>query len=241
MSLIFGVKYNIAKIISLFAPAVPGRRILMFHSIGKFDNYSVDINVLSSVMHKLTKLNIKIVPLEQLPSSPLNSLSITFDDGYADNFLLGLPIFQKLNTPFTVFVTSDLVKNNIDNYLTRTQLKELSNSSLCSIGSHASSHTPLASLSKETALKELIESKTFLENIIEKTVNTISYPHGLTSNEVIESTKEAGYTLACSSKWGNNKKINPYMLKRNPIFSLDNECHIVQKVVGKWDWMEKHS
>lgn len=38
-----------------------------------------------------------------------NTLSITFDDGYADNYTMALPILQEFNVPATFFVASDYV------------------------------------------------------------------------------------------------------------------------------------
>lgn len=35
---------------------------------------------------------------------------ITLDDGYADNFTYALPILEKFNAPFTIYVTTDLVE-----------------------------------------------------------------------------------------------------------------------------------
>ena len=35
---------------------------------------------------------------------------ITLDDGYADNFTCALPILEKFNAPFTLYVTTDLVE-----------------------------------------------------------------------------------------------------------------------------------
>lgn len=35
---------------------------------------------------------------------------ITLDDGYADNFTCALPVLEKFNAPFTVYVTTDMVE-----------------------------------------------------------------------------------------------------------------------------------
>ena len=45
------------------------------------------------------------------------------------------------------------------------------------IGSHTESHTLLSRLSYSKQLKELKNSKIFLENIINNDVNTLSYPY----------------------------------------------------------------
>ena len=48
--------------------------------------------------------------------------------------------------PFTVFVVSDFVNNNKEEYLNRKELYELSQLPNVTIGSHGASHTPLNQL-----------------------------------------------------------------------------------------------
>jgi peptidoglycan/xylan/chitin deacetylase (PgdA/CDA1 family) len=63
------------------------------------------------------KRHYKIIPLSQLEetrsgnSLPANSLIITFDDGYEDNFTTAYPILLRNKVPFSIFLVSDWVKN----------------------------------------------------------------------------------------------------------------------------------
>jgi peptidoglycan/xylan/chitin deacetylase (PgdA/CDA1 family) len=58
-----------------------------------------------------------VLSLDELVSSvvaggtlPPRSLAITFDDGYADNHRLGLPVLQRLGLPATVYVATGCVE-----------------------------------------------------------------------------------------------------------------------------------
>tara|TARA_B100000965_G_scaffold208510_1_gene174243 strand:- start:10357 stop:11247 length:891 start_codon:yes stop_codon:yes gene_type:complete len=85
-------------------------------------------------------------------------------------------------------------------YMNKNDLINLSK--IADIGSHAVSHTPLGSLSSEEALKEMKESKAFLDDIIGKPIKSISYPFGgrsalpkVTDSEIENLGYEFGLTM----------------------------------------------
>jgi peptidoglycan/xylan/chitin deacetylase (PgdA/CDA1 family) len=45
---------------------------------------------------------------------PINSLLITFDDGYNDNYINAFPILKKYRVPAAVFLTTDFIDNDKD-------------------------------------------------------------------------------------------------------------------------------
>ncbi len=62
---------------------------------------------------KLIKLRFKIVPLEELleEKSKERRAAITFDDGYADNFVYAYPILKKIGIKAHLFITSGRMGN----------------------------------------------------------------------------------------------------------------------------------
>ena len=79
------------------------------------------------------------------------------------------------------------------------QVKELSKSSFVQIGSHCDNHNNLSKLSKALAIKELINSKSQLESLIQKEVYSIAYPDGDYDRLLIDEAEKIGYKyqLAC--------------------------------------------
>jgi peptidoglycan/xylan/chitin deacetylase (PgdA/CDA1 family) len=61
---------------------------------------------------KILKNRFKLVPLHELLSSPPSSkptAAITFDDGYADNFVYAYPILKKHSVPAHLFISTDRI------------------------------------------------------------------------------------------------------------------------------------
>ena len=69
------------------------------------------------------------------------SVILTFDDGYADNYTIALPLLQKYGAKATVFVAANLVGQA--HYLTEAQVRALADSGCVRIGSHTMNHVRL--------------------------------------------------------------------------------------------------
>ena len=89
------------------------------------------------------------------------------------------------------------------------------------IGSHGESHTLLSGLSYEKQLKEIKNSKIFLEKIINKDVELFCYPYGgklSYNNNTLKILKKLEFKLACSVEYRDisykDIKDKPYELPR---------------------------
>jgi peptidoglycan/xylan/chitin deacetylase (PgdA/CDA1 family) len=130
---------------------------------------------------------------------PEKSVVLTFDDGYRDNYTNAFPILKEFNMNATIFVISSYLDR--DWYLTTQQIKELSDYGI-DIESHTVSHVKLSTLSYESQLKELKNSKATLENITEKPVVSVAYPEGKFDENTKKATLEAGYSMGFTIKRG---------------------------------------
>lgn len=223
-----------------------GVRILMYHSIDtdvaddpnslftvSLENFKSQINFL------LHQENIEFSAFSEEAFSLSNKLKVvlTFDDGYKNNLTLVAPYLVQHNIPFAVFVSTDKVLKHHRDYLTPKELLELSKIPGVTIGSHSASHRPMTQLSDEEVKKELMQSKQFLEGVIGKTVDCISFPHGAYSARIIQFAKELGYRLGGCSQPGLNTSIQEKLvLQRTVIMSIDDKISFKQKVYGGWDW-----
>ena len=221
-----------------------GWRILLYHSVGtrlSFDKRSVLTVTQEQFKAQMLALkessSLNIIPLSPPQDYSALSLSITFDDGFANNLYLAAPILIELGIPFTVFVTTDHLKQSGPLYLDKAGLKKLSNIKLCTIGSHTLTHRPLAELSGSEIRSELTKSKAILEDLTQATVTTLAYPFGSANPKIADIARDAGYKLAVSTHIGSNEAgRNQFMLKRTEICTQDGRRQFCLKVNGAWDW-----
>lgn len=153
---------------------------------------------------------------------PPKTVIITFDDGYADNYLYAFPILKKYNLKATFFVVSNFFGAS-QYYLTAEQIKEMSDAGM-DIESHTETHSNLSQLPKEKLETELRGSRAKIEALIGKPVYFLAYPYGRYSPLVEAETKAAGYLLAVTTRGGNlQSKNNPFGLFRydsRPTYNL---------------------
>jgi peptidoglycan/xylan/chitin deacetylase (PgdA/CDA1 family) len=146
---------------------------------------------------------------QQIKDLPQKTVLITFDDGYADNFL-AFEELVKRNMKATWFVvTQDLgqksswVDENTPSYplLTATQLSEMQKAGM-EIGSHTHSHCRLPQINAEQMHEELHHSKAYLSDLLNKPIISIAYPYGLYNPAVLAVTKSAGYQVGFTTHSG---------------------------------------
>ena len=127
-------------------------------------------------------------------------ICITLDDGYIDTINVALPLFQRLNVPFTVYVTTGFLDDGaaIPWYpeerlsLTTDEVRRLASERLCTIGAHTISHPHLSSISADAQRFEIETSVHRLESITSQPICHFSYPHGDYNETTVEILKSLG-------------------------------------------------
>jgi len=244
------VKYRLAQLVSSTQRTKPAyqnhRRVLMYHSINQHKKSEKDIYSLSQqdfaqhveLLGELHKTETsKIVELD---STDRSGITITFDDGYRDTLTIAAQSLAEKKLPFTVFVSSANITSGDSKFLNRQELIELSNVSGATIGSHGHAHTHLAKMSPQDVTSDLKHSKDWLEQIIQKPVTMLSYPHGSYNDVVVRIASKIGFEFAATSRWGvfevDTKKLE---IPRIDIWSQDSRKVLQQKLLGQWEWIAR--
>ena len=145
----------------------------------------------------------------QLPAKPI---VLTFDDGYADNYSEMFPLLKSRDMKAVVYVITNMLGQK--NYLTLEQLKDMQRYGI-EIGSHTADHLPLTDLDRNTQLRQIRESKIFLEWSGLATIYSLSYPNGVFNADIEEILREENFLTAVTGEAGlNTLATNPYELYR---------------------------
>lgn len=236
--------------VSWIRPPADGLRILMYHAIGTSAlGDTLGLFSLSPErfrQHMALLAACKQVRVVEFDAAALNGtgcrLAITFDDGYLDNLMAAAPILCELGLPFTVFVTSEFVRNSKAGFLSPSALRTLAALPGVQIGSHGANHVALTQCDEATLHNELTSSRCYLEDVLGSEVRTFAYPYGAADCRVRDAAWAAGYRLgACSFAGINSSERDLLLLARTEIVSLDSARVFAQKLHGDWDWYRLRS
>jgi peptidoglycan/xylan/chitin deacetylase (PgdA/CDA1 family) len=131
--------------------------------------------------------------------SPAHPVLLTFDDGYANNAEVALPILQQHGFPATLYLSTGLI--NTPSYLTWQQIKQLSAAGW-DIASHTVTHPHLPKLSKKAQREEIIAARAKIEQELGKPANTFAYPYGDYNRKTLRILKKADFSFAFTTHPG---------------------------------------
>jgi peptidoglycan/xylan/chitin deacetylase (PgdA/CDA1 family) len=164
--------------------------------------YTVTVDRFREQMGWLAENNFRTRSLDDVfdPRTLLkDSVVITFDDGWADNFSHALPILREFGMSATVFVVTGFA--GTPGYLDWERLREMSGCGI-SLQSHTVSHRPLESLDSREVAEELGTSKKVLEDRLGTPVHFVSMPQGSWNRRILDAARAAGYRGVCTSEPG---------------------------------------
>ena len=191
-------------------------RILYYHRIDEDDHRSCvrpeafrqQMSYLAGHGHRVLSLAELYRALDAGDTLPQRSVVLTFDDGFADNFLHAYPVLRTYAFPAMIFLTVGFIssatlpvfsdKNLLFPPLTWEQVNEMSKHSI-SFGSHTLFHPMLPTLAEQDARREIADSRSVLRERLGHPVEFFCYPRGASSPTIQKLVQQAGYTGACST------------------------------------------
>lgn len=247
-------------------------RILMYHRVcdlpahGKIQYWNVHPESFAEQMDFLFRRGFSTITLDEFidckeknRKPPPKSIIITFDDGYADNYINAMPILEKYGFRATFLIVTDYIggqepfqwpglewdepslshyQKNRESWLPLNEAMLLDmNKRGASFGSHTMTHCALNQVEKDEAIRQLEDSKKRLEGILSTPVRCFSYPFGEITEEIKGLVKAAGYRAAACSKFGGNSLESDFFeLRRIVIEEQDSIYRFKNKIEGAYDW-----
>jgi peptidoglycan/xylan/chitin deacetylase (PgdA/CDA1 family) len=179
--------------------------------------------------------------------SEMPCIAITFDDGYQSVADKAWPELKARGWPATLYVVSQYLGGgavfpwDTESDSDRARLmgtgavRDLALDGM-TIGSHSLSHRYLPGLSVQEALKEIVDSRKELEDLLGQEIQSFSYPMGGWNRFLRGMVERAGYSSAVTCRRGRNTGGQDPLSLRRPIVESD-PVDFVRIVAGFYDWL----
>jgi peptidoglycan/xylan/chitin deacetylase (PgdA/CDA1 family) len=168
--------------------------------------------------------------LSEYTSTPFTRglVSVTFDDGWVNQYTNAFPSLTQNNIPATFYIISGELANQPD-YMTATQVKNLQVAGH-EIASHSVTHSDLTTVSAAQLQNEFAGSQTTLQNVVGVPVVNFAYPFGAYNSNTINVGK-LNYRSQRTVNAGLNTK-DGFDITQLKIYEVDS--NISQAQVQGW-------
>ncbi len=224
--------------------------ILTYHNIGyEKVGHFVSPDNFTKQMQYIKKNGYEVITFDELVKGiknkkifKRNTVVLTFDDGYKDNFENALPVLKRFGFPAIVFLITDFIGNK-NNFLNWDEIRLMSKDNI-SFGGHTKTHFYLGNAQDDKSTREQIAGcKKVIEQEISTPVDYFCYPTGGFNETAKEIVKASGYKGACTTNRGLfrfNKDV--YELKRIKVTNSDmsNPFSFWIKLSGYYNLLRKN-
>jgi len=226
---------------------------LMYHSINKLpEGWTEDLCVSPEVFEEhlkfLKEKGYNVITARQAMvllksrQNVMNTVILTFDDGYEDNYTKAFPLLKKYDSRGNFFVIGKDVgktfnQNGTVQYMTFAQLKEMYQQGM-EIGSHTMSHDPLAAIKPNFLPWEIYQPLNLFHEKMGFWISGIAFPNGSYNDAVLAEIKNyVKYEYGFSGIPGCNtlKFVNerPFELRRAGVYDRGRGAKDIDRALQK--------
>jgi len=229
------MKESIFKLIDRIEQKYPvqGIPVLLYHRVGTpedckrpvscitVEEFGEQIRYLSKSGYYFASISEIVDYVEGKRVLPSKSVALTFDDGYANNYIYAFPVLKKYGAKATIFVNTCFIGREVAlkvalntflevpeqsadvvyRFLSWNEIEEMHKGGI-DFQPHGHTHPDLSKLEKNLVREEIIKSKEMLEKTLGKEGEFISYPFGRYSKRVISILKEQGFKAGVAVRPG---------------------------------------
>jgi peptidoglycan/xylan/chitin deacetylase (PgdA/CDA1 family) len=235
-------------------------RCLMYHSIvaeplNDPDQMTTPLGLFRDQMAHLASQGYRVADAADVVGrlrrgEPIQSKTVvlTFDDGYADNLHLALPVLQEHGFSATVFFVTSALDGRIEHaytgwkgrYLGWDEARELLATGVMKAGCHSRTHRRLRGLPPDELREETLGAKRRMEDRLGCAVDLFAYPFGAYNacdGTVRVAVEQAGFAGAFTTIFGANEaEADCFWLRRSRISWCEDIPEFDLLLGGGYDW-----
>lgn len=185
--------------------------ILMYHSVGGglHDHVSPE-RFRADVAYLSDEYQIVDLPEAVTSRSESKNVALTFDDGYRDFYEYVVPVLREFDVPATVFViAATLFEDGFVHddaypyeYMTPSQLRELVEDDLVTIGNHTRTHPDLSTVTDPGRIEsEVVGAKRNLERELSTTITRFAYPYNGCGGNAVDVVRRSHEYAVAGNEW----------------------------------------
>ncbi|ULL19659.1 polysaccharide deacetylase family protein [Paenibacillus sp. H1-7] len=195
------------------------------------EKFEAQMNYLHANGYTTLTLEQFIGILEGRKRAPAKPVLLTFDDGYADNYVHAMPVLKKLGFHATLFMSPGMVDDGW--FLNWDQVKEMHQAGW-DIQPHGINHPYLNRLKQADQEYQLTEARRQIEEQLGTTADVFCYPYGQFNQTTLNLLKKHGFRYAFTIEQGfTTHEQDKLKLKR--VF-VNGEEHIDQWIYRLEKW-----
>jgi peptidoglycan/xylan/chitin deacetylase (PgdA/CDA1 family) len=171
---------------------------------------------------------------------PERGLSITFDDGWKDNYVNAFPVLKGSGIRATIFLVPGCIGRTTDKvtaegegpreHLSEEDIREMSAAGV-EMGSHSFNHLLFSQIDRAQTEAEMSLSKKYIENLVQKECKVFAYPAGFFTDIAKDIAKTIGYAAAFTTCYGPEDSIDLFAVNRMEILRRDRyPLHFSNKI-----------
>lgn len=187
----------------------------------------------------------------------IGAITISLDDGSMSQYVYGVPVLNKYNVKSTFALTTNWMAENPSSSAEKgnfaiekfgwKQARELVSQG-DEIASHNIYHIKMDTMSNESALYQMTESRKMIEQQISSPVYTFVFPYSSSRSNQFDMTKQAGFIFARTGEETVNdaENINLNKLSTIAIYNEDSPStselsRMITDAAGKWIIINYHT
>ena len=222
--------------------------IMMYHQVEPIDHHEanwVTPEIFEQHMSFLYKHKYNVITLNELVTLiqkgdklARNTVVITFDDGYKNNYTYAFPVLKKYEFPATIFMPAEKVGQA--DRLNYKQIQEMLAHEI-DLGSHTLTEAYLPDLPPEQQKDEIVKSKIVLSELFDHDIEILAYPIGGFNGRIKKMVQQAGYIAACTTNRGSDRlNRDVYELNRIRFSGRDDSFFVLwSKLSGYYNLFRK--